>query len=260
MFDKLKDFISGKQSAITEKLLFDNNITIIKKNDLQIDKSAEIASMTNGKFYVGKYKQAKCSVKIINKQTSNDEQILNEIIFWNSMYSKDKILLELIGINLTNQSVNLVFETFQYTFDKALQMNILKDDNRVKILRQLFNILEKIVKSNKIFTGLRPGVFGIKQGLNIVLIDYGGILNSIDENEKYYLKYYPPERVNFLESDIKSDIWSFGCILIDLFSVKQPIYKQNISSEEIYRLHEYPNSYPQVPSDITGMLKDIILS
>ena len=54
--------------------------------------------------------------------------------------------------------------------------------------------------------------------------------------------------------DLKNDIWSFGCIMIDLFSKENPIYKINITKKEIIE----SKKFPIIPKDITGLPKDII--
>lgn len=72
------------------------------------------------------------------------------------------------------------------------------------------------------------------------------------------MKYVPPESFEFLIEELNYDIWSFGCILIDIFSKEQPVYKLNLSQEELYKLHTI-NLFPSIPKDITGLLRDIIL-
>jgi serine/threonine protein kinase len=66
----------------------------------------------------------------------------------------------------------------------------------------------------------------------------------------------PPESLEFLIDELGFDIWSFGCTLIDIFS-KEPIWQLEFTVEEIYKLHGM-KLYPFIPSDITGLLKDII--
>jgi len=69
----------------------------------------------------------------------------------------------------------------------------------------------------------------------------------------------PPEALQFDFIDKSFDLWSFGCLLIDLFSQKQPIYKINPSREEIYAMHDNDNqAFPIIPSDIQGFLRDVI--
>ncbi len=81
------------------------------------------------------------------------------------------------------------------------------------------------------------------------------INHEIIENSRY--KYVPPEALCFLIEDISHDIWSFGCILIDLFSKEQPIFKQNLNFNELQKLHDN-NLFPIIPNDINGILKDIV--
>jgi len=78
-----------------------------------------------------------------------------------------------------------------------------------------------------------------------------------DQIEKQRLKYVPPEAFLFLVEDITHDIWSFGCLLIDLFSKDQQIFKLDLTYEELYKLHNN-NLFPSIPSYINGLLKDII--
>lgn len=73
--------------------------------------------------------------------------------------------------------------------------------------------------------------------------------------EKYRPKYSPPETLNNSSMmDLKNDIWSFGCILIDIFSKENPIYRINISKKEIMQ----SKKFPVIPNDITGLTRDII--
>ena len=77
--------------------------------------------------------------------------------------------------------------------------------------------------------------------------------------DRIRLKYMPPEALQFDYVDISFDLWSFGCILIDIYSQKQPIYKINPSREEIYKLHDNDSVvFPVIPTDIQGFLKDVV--
>lgn len=78
-----------------------------------------------------------------------------------------------------------------------------------------------------------------------------------DSIDKQRLKYSAPEALLYLLEDVSHDIWSFGCILIDLFSKSQPIYKQSISNEELFKLHNI-EAFPTIPNDINVLLQDII--
>ena len=80
-------------------------------------------------------------------------------------------------------------------------------------------------------------------------------MHNLEYVEKYRSKYSPPEQLNNSSfMDIKNDIWSFGCILIDIFSKESPIYKMNISKKDIID----GKKFPTIPNDINGLLRDII--
>jgi len=80
-------------------------------------------------------------------------------------------------------------------------------------------------------------------------------LNNIEYIEKYRPKYSPPEQIcDSGVMDIKNDIWSFGCILIDIYSKLNPIYRINITKKEIIENKKFPT----IPNDINGLLRDII--
>jgi serine/threonine protein kinase len=53
------------------------------------------------------------------------------------------------------------------------------------------------------------------------------------------------------------DVWSFGCVLIDIFT-QEPAWQLELSVEEICKLHSM-KLFPFVPSDITGLLRDIVM-
>ncbi len=78
-----------------------------------------------------------------------------------------------------------------------------------------------------------------------------------EEVELKRIRYLPPEGLQFDFIDKSCDIWSFGCILIDIFSKAEPIYKSRPSREEVFNGHDL-KIYPNIPNDISGFIKDII--
>jgi len=96
----------------------------------------------------------------------------------------------------------------------------------------------------------------------IILISNPGFLISdklINQEiiEKQRNKYIPPEAFLYMAEDISFDIWSFGCMLIDIFSKEQPIFKLNLTNDELNKLYEN-KKFPYIPDDINNLLKDII--
>ncbi len=71
------------------------------------------------------------------------------------------------------------------------------------------------------------------------------------------MKYTPPETFLLGVEDISHDIWSFGCLLIDIFSKERQVFKYNLTGEELAKLHEI-NLFPEIPDDLSGVLRDIV--
>lgn len=59
------NYLFGKSSNITEKILTQNNIPIINKAELKIDKSNCIAVTGSGKFYKASYQNHAVSIKVL---------------------------------------------------------------------------------------------------------------------------------------------------------------------------------------------------
>ena len=76
--------------------------------------------------------------------------------------------------------------------------------------------------------------------------------------EKERNKYRPYESFLYLQDELPYDIWSFGCILIDLFAQKEQIFKQKINEEELRKMHEI-EAFPIISDEISGFLREIVL-
>jgi hypothetical protein len=62
--NNMYNFIFGNKVTITEKTLIQNNINIINKKDLLIDRRNCIAITGSGKFYTGTLKNEPISIKV----------------------------------------------------------------------------------------------------------------------------------------------------------------------------------------------------
>ena len=67
----------------------------------------------------------------------------------------------------------LVFEFFAYTLEQALMAKIIKEDNKIRIAKQIIKILETLQKQKKMTRDFRPGVLGITDKMKIKLLDFG---------------------------------------------------------------------------------------
>lgn len=262
MFKGISESLFGKKTLITEKYFTENHIPILKKSELHLEKT-HFAVTPTGKFYRGKYKNNSYSIKILTKISEDTK--LSEVMFWNNMFVKEEIFIKFIGVVFLNgNELGIVFEEISIILIDCLSLidgniNFIKDT-----IMQLISIMIILNKNRKIYMNINPWNIAIANK-KLKFIDYGALLHlPIEEQPNYeylnkqYIKYYPPEKMNYLSEDLTSDIWSFGCLVIDLFSKLSPLYSLDIPETEIYSLHEM-SMFPQIPNDIVGLIKDIVI-
>ena len=120
----------------------------------------------------------------------------------------------------------------------ALKQHLVTEDNRTNLVKQCSYIVSTLQTEGKKTTDIRPGIFGITDNVVVKFLDFGILVNSdrLFNNDiilKDRIKYQPPEYFNFQGDDLNYDIWSFGCLLIDVYSTEKPIYTQNLTQNEI---------------------------
>ena len=105
-------------------------------------------------------------------EINKDDSILNEFIYWQE-YKDIDAFLTFRGCMISGHDAYLVFEYFAFTLEQALNARGLKDENKIKISRQILNILVTLQKFKKMTKDFRPGVLGVTDKLKIKLIDFG---------------------------------------------------------------------------------------
>lgn len=176
--------------------------------------------------------QSKIEMRIlnyINKNDINDES--NVIKLLNSFTFRGHVCLvfELLDINL--------YELLKYQDFNGLDMNVIR-----KISIQLLYTLIFLQKSSIIHCDLKPEnillkTFG-KTGIKV--IDFG---SSCFEGEKLYTYiqsrfYRAPEIILGFPYGIEIDMWSFGCIIIELYT-GIPIFPGENEKDQIGYIMEY---------------------
>jgi len=253
------NFFKSK-TKITESTLQLYNINILNYNLLKIDKSIILATTGSGIFYKGTYNKEPCSIKVIDNSNA-PPSIINEFIYWD-LYKNNKNFLHLNGAIIQNNKIYLIFEFIAFTLETALNQNLITEQNRDNLVKQILYIIGILQTEEKIITDIRPGIFGINEEIQIKFLDFGIqitpeklINNDLILNNR--VKYQPPEYFNFNGEDLNYDLWSFGCILIDLYSNEKQIYNKNYDFEEINKLISKGN-FPEIPKDINPLLLNII--
>ena len=247
---------------LTEATLHKYNINIITFNDITIDKRTTLAVTGSGTFYKGTYHSEAVSVKVIN--ITKDASIINEFLFWD-LYKHNKHFLQLQGACIHNNEAYLVFDFFAFSLENAIKQDLITISNRDSLVKQLLYIIATLQTDGKKLTDVRPGVFGITDTVVVKLLDFGILINSerllnndVIVNDR--MRYQPPEYFNYQGDDMNYDLWSFGCMLIDLYTSDNrykicmlDTLKQSELSKRIV-----DETYPFIPKDINPMVYTII--
>ena len=244
---------------ITEKMLEQYNINIIKYADIKIDKTP-IAITGSGIFYKGTYQNEPVSIKVVD--ITKEATVINEFLFWD-LYKNNKNFLQFQGTCINGSEAYLVFDFFAFSLETALKQNLITEDNRTNLVKQCLYILSTLQTEGKKTTDIRPGIFGITDNVVVKFLDFGILVNSErlfnnDITLKERIKYQPPEYFNFQGDDLNYDIWSFGCLLLDMYSTEKPIYSQTLTQNEINK-KIMKGEYPEIPNDISPFLKNLLM-
>ncbi|KAL2498726.1 mitogen-activated protein kinase kinase kinase 21 [Abeliophyllum distichum] len=123
------------------------------------------------------------------------------------------------------------------------------------ILKGLSNIHELFVHCD-----IKPGnilVFPMKDGTNHLKIADFGLAKDVGVEIDSYrgtLVYSSPESVEFGVLETSTDIWSLGCIVIEMITGEK-IWK-NISKQEL--INEIVRGEPIIPQNISDIAKDFL--
>ena len=243
---------------INEKSIKDLNIPIINYSDIKIDKNP-ICTTGSGIFYKANYKDEVYTIKIID--ITKDEKVINEFILWEK-FKEYENFLNLKGVCIKGDEAYLLFEFFAFSLETALKQNLITEDNRTDIVKQCMNIITILQTENKKTSDIRPGVFGINDKICIKLLDFGNEITekkmfNNDKIVKERMKYQPPEYFVFNGDDLNYDLWSFGCLLIDMYSTECPIYDMEITQDELSK-NICNGNFPKIPNDISPLLQNLI--
>ena len=252
-------------AKVNENMLNKNEIPILDYYKLVFDENEEPLIITGfGKFYNGRYDGKEILLKIVD--ISLNENIINEFIFWKK-YQTSKNFLTLKGVILNYNSAYIIFkDCFEYTLESfLLKQKHLNENEKIKIAKQILEILNLIQKENEINGDLRPETLIINSEKKVKLIDFGMMLKIPDfaNNEQIKdsrIKYSSPEYLLGNELNISYDIYSFGCILIDLFTtdINKTVIMKSYEHYYDYIKDIKENKYPTIPDDLNYLLQEII--
>jgi len=243
----LVNFITGRK--IENKNLEDNGIVILKMEEITLNNKKKICTTAFGEFYYGEYNNQKVIIKVVD--ITKDDKILNEFLLY-KLYQGKEFCLTIKGVGLNSLEAYIVFEEyFQNTLETYLKKKIINFDDKIKITNQLLNILSFFQEKNEFILNIQPDNFCVDNNLNVKLLDFGYLVNkNTFQNEEIIknkrIKYSPPEYILNNKISTSFDIYSFGCLLIDIFNEKN--YKIIYSDFEYdYYLNEIPKgNFPKI--------------
>ena len=217
--------------------------------EITLNNKKKICTTAFGEFYYGEYNNQKVIIKVVD--ITKDDKILNEFLLY-KLYQGKEFCLTIKGVGLNSLEAYIVFEEyFQNTLETYLKKKIINFDDKIKITNQLLNILSFFQEKNEFILNIQPDNFCVDNNLNVKLLDFGYLVNkNTFQNEEIIknkrIKYSPPEYILNNKISTSFDIYSFGCLLIDIFNEKN--YKIIYSDFEYdYYLNEIPKgNFPKI--------------
>ena len=254
--------------------------TIIPENE--IIKECVIGEGGFGKVYKGMYNKQKVAIKKIKLQDKDEEifeSLLNEIKV--IVKADNPEIPKFFGIMKKKGKYHLIFEFVQGNSLKLLYPK-LTHDQKIKISYDLCGILQKFHAKNLIHRDIKPGNVMIEENnLTVKLIDFG--VSKIASHTSTYTKaqigtvpYMSPEQfqidldkfgdpdcedVKSVPISIKSDIWSLGVMISEIFSGVRPYFnisKKHNPTEQMITSRLSRNSPFPIPKGINEDIKLIV--
>ncbi len=218
------------------------------------------------KVYIGynksdKDKKHKFAVKKIYKK--NDEKYIayveKEIDIMKKLNHKN--IIKLYESIYTEKYIFLILEYCDSDLHSYINKNSLDEITIKHIIRQITDALKYIMDNNIVHRDLKPHNILINKNLEIKLCDFGFAREFKDtlitETVCGSPLYMAPEILNNHKYNLKSDIWSLGIIMYEMFMKDHP-YKATNISDLINKLNS--NKPILINNKIDERCKDLIYS
>ena len=273
----------SKEEAIMEQN-FESEIikigsTIIPENE--VVKECVVGEGGFGKVYKGKYQNQTVAIKKIKleeKEPEIFESLLNEIKV--IMKANNPEIPKFLGLMKKKGKYHLIFEFITGKSLKELYPQLSYKDKLI-VLYDLCGILESFHAKNLIHRDIKPGNLMIEDGLKVRLIDFG--VSKIASHTSTFTKaqigtvpYMSPEQFQidldrFSDPNIddvkpvpistKSDIWSLGVMISEIFSGIKPYFnlsKKRSPTEQMITGRLTGNKPFPIPNNLDDDIKEVV--
>ena len=250
--------ISENASIIEFKNIINDLIEINKINKILMSELIILKLIGEGaqsKVYEGYYNRKHCAIKIL--QNVDYKSFMSELVI--IAHLNHPSIPKFYGLVNEDKNISLVTEYIKGDTLDNLKFFDLSYDIKMKIIKDIGNVLEYMHVNHIIHRDLKPGNIIIDSNYNTYLIDYGiaKILankKNVMTSTKGTLNYLAPESFevkNLTENEEvisivsqKVDVWAFGCLISYIFSGEIPwenelhgnnniaFYKQLINQKE----------------------------
>ena len=175
-------------------------------------------------------------VKLLKIKNGNYKDILKEIYFLVLLKNNENIFVDLDDILLSNEIIYLIFKKNNTSLRQLIQyknINYLDNKDLIKwIIYQITKGLEFLHFNNIIHNDIKPDNILVDSKGKIFICDFGSATYKSKKSYEFTAQYAPPEFLNYIikkekqnniieyNRDHKSDMWSLGVIIVELFTQK----------------------------------------
>lgn len=257
---QLKHFTHSKSSSNIDKMKVKNS-----KNVFEI--ISRLGKGSYGTVWCGILNDKKVALKQIDfsnlsekKGISLRRQIKREVNILKNLQDENIIRYDGLYYNKLKKEISVVMELVEGVSltEITLFAGKLGEDVSACLIKQVLKGLSYIHENNLIHRDIKPDNILINANSKIKIIDFGTV--ALDSNEWKRRSavgtpwYCAPEVINTEDYNWSVDIWSLGCMILELITGKPPYDDLN----SIQCLMKMATSPPPIPQDLSSECHDFI--
>ncbi len=203
------------------------------------------------------------ALKTLNLQLASNSEIRERF------YREAKILANLSHTNIVQVYELKEYENFCYIVMEYLEGDSLKSIinnkkplsnlSKLEIARQIASGIAYAHSKGVIHRDLKPANIFIREDGVVKILDFGvAKLATSDMTAKGAIlgtiSYMAPEQLKGLDIDERSDIFSIGAIMYEMFSYHKPFHATNVTEVMSKIVNSTPDYIPRAPRDINEII------